>query len=751
MRSLLLSIIGLIFIGNVNATNITGQFTSVKNNDTLVMNSNITGNVTITHTGNLLITNGYTINGNLAVRGNFFRMVEGVVNGQGKAVTITNCNNVIFQSVDIITSGENAQCVNIPGGYSGTYNIVFDGGVWDNRSTSFNSRESYDGAVFWSGSFPRVNPVSEYDVIIQNVTVKNGPCQGIIVKGKFLIRNCAITTDATNIKWDSVYLYKGKQSPIGQSADNSYLILCRGAEPGTIISNNQLISGDLRGGSRGIMLENCAGTQSQPIQIFGNVGYIHAGPSGENLGGVTRVIRMRNIDGGKTSYVYVYNNTFTSMCDNDPNTTAYGSDAVGANFGFPNTSDTCKVFGNKFHNPSRTAGTNNKAFECTYGGTAPFPHLIADNEFYSSEKIGQFLDEYNGIPCSNIKLDRNTFGFINDFYVSPNRVAFVIGYSGKTSLDNIISNSKFVGGASETVKYYHTNGVGEIFFKKDVHVVVKEGALLVNAVAWVKDKYRTYPQQNINGSGKLSANYLYRSNTGDSIYNPMVYVEYNGRVDSAQLYDSVVFNFQPAVDNSPTVQVFVPEEAYNTDSIEVVVQCQDDKGLSFLQVGNTTLNISGTSYRHSYKTIYTPGNHIIDVIVADSKGQTATAVKTVKVLLDNAPIVVISSLDTIIQNSILGVDFICTDDRNLQFLSVIVDTTYSYFISGGNYSVHLDIPVTRAGVFSVAAEVIDNRGQVTIITKQVVVKPEFQEAVLNGVLNIDGVDYIFENTKVKKK
>lgn len=461
-------------------------------------------------------------------------------NGSGaNGIRVNNSNNILFDGTDIFVDGHNAQCVNIDGGYSGTYNVNFDGGEWRNNSESFTSRETYSGAVFYSGSFPAT--AGSYDVRIANIDITNGPCQGIIVKGEFIIEGCNITTDARNVYWDSVWLWQNQQAPIGQSADNSYLILCRGGEPGTIIRNNTLASGNQYGGSRGILLENCAGTSANPIEVYNNHCTIHAGPSGENLDGVTRVIRMRAIDGGTTSYIHVYDNTFIGIADNDPATTAIGMDVAVLNFGFPNSSDTCIVERNRFIAKSTTTGTKVKACESTFNGTT-FNHIVRNNYFSGSSVIIYLGDEYNGMATSKFRFQGDTLAFDPDF--TFNKKTWNIGYGGSNSLDNIAVDCKFVNGASDTnITWYASSGTNEMTLARtlDIQVLGSNALPVLGALVSVVNNYgQTVLSGTTSANGRLSGpvSYWYSSddNPDSTSYN-------NFSIKVKKLLDSTISSF----------------------------------------------------------------------------------------------------------------------------------------------------------------------------------------------------------------
>lgn len=438
-----------------------------------------------------------------------------VSGASARGMTINNSRDLLVSGTKLIVTGHNAQCVNVVGGSSGTYNLNFDGGEWRNNSESFTSRETYSGAVFYSGSFPATAGL--YDVRIANVNITNGPCQGIIVKGEFIIEGCRITTDARNVYWDSVYLWKNIQAPIGSSADNSYLILCRNGEPGTIIRNNTLVSGTQYGGSRGILLENCAGTPSNPIEVYNNHCTIHAGPSGENLKGVARVLRMRAIDGGATKFVRIRDNTFIGIADNSAATKAIGEDVAVMNLGFPNSADTCIVERNRFIAKSTTTGTKVKACESTFNGST-FSHIVRNNYFSGSSTIIYLGDEYNGMSTSKFRFQGDTLAFDPDF--TFNKKTWNIGYGGSNALDNIAIDCKFVNGASDTnITWYSTSGTNEMTLARtlDVQVLGNNALPVVGAAVTVKNNYgQTVLTGTTAANGRLAGQVSYWYSSDDN-------------------------------------------------------------------------------------------------------------------------------------------------------------------------------------------------------------------------------------------
>lgn len=353
-------------------------------------------------------------------------------------------NNITFNNTNLIIDGHNAHVIL---GYGPISEIHFNGGIWRSDSQSFTSRHAYDGAVAWLGT-PSGN--GAYDYWIENVTVANGPAQGIIaINSRILIDSCTITTDHINIGVPT------------QNA-NQYAILLAGAKGGTRITDNRIISGSNRGGSRGILIENTNGTPSEHVLIRDNTLDVHNGPDAESYGGTLRAIRLRSIDGATVSYVDIYNNTIITTADSDPATTHIGTETIGLDIKmFSSTNSPAhhiRVDSNTVYARALSSNVNAKAAAPIAYGTVDTAGLSFNyNKLYSCGTIMRLADEGNGISCRDLVMRHNTLGFMdisaatgNDSLVYANPATWILGMhpgdqlptgTGNVSIDAVYVNS----------------------------------------------------------------------------------------------------------------------------------------------------------------------------------------------------------------------------------------------------------------------------------------------------------------------
>lgn len=220
----------------------------------------------------------------------------------------------VVDTTNITIDGTDAHCV-----YMGpsVHNMQeFRGGTWTSLSTGSSDRHSYTGAV---AKFQGGSGAGEFDFHVVGVTISNGPAQGMtFAASRVWVDSCHITLDQIN-----------ELAP-DQNA-NQYGIIITGADPGSRIIGDTIISGTSRGGCRGVFIENSPGTAEDPIWVRDNYINVACGPGEESDAyGTARGLRLRTLGllGTTTSYVYCVNNTVITTADDDDSTTWIGRYAV---------------------------------------------------------------------------------------------------------------------------------------------------------------------------------------------------------------------------------------------------------------------------------------------------------------------------------------------------------------------------------------------------------------------------------------
>ncbi len=386
--------------------------------------------------------NDITVNGGTILR----RVGNGPDDGVGNyCVYMTSyTRNITFNNTNLIIDGHNAHVVK---SYGPIAELTFNGGIWRSNSQSFTSRHVYNGCVaFLEGA----SGSGAFDFLIKNVTVEYGPAQGIIVhRARAIIDSCTVTTDHINIGVPT------------QNA-NQYAIILNNCYAGTKVTNSSIISGSLRGGSRGILIENTNGNAQEHVLVRNNTLDVHNGPDAESYGGSCRAIRLRSIDGNLVSYVDVYKNTIVTTADTDPATSHIGAETIGLDIKmFSSTSHPAhhiRVDSNTVYARSLSSNANAKAASPIAYGTVDTSGLsFAYNKLYSCGTILRLADEGNGIACRDLVFRKNTLGFMdisastgNDSLAYANPATWVLGMhpgdqlptgTGNVSIDAIYVNS----------------------------------------------------------------------------------------------------------------------------------------------------------------------------------------------------------------------------------------------------------------------------------------------------------------------
>lgn len=398
-----------------------------------------------------------------------------------QAISIHNSNKLLFSGTNLIVDGHNAHCVEIDGGYSGSYNIEFSGGRWLSNSVSYTSRENYDGAVMYMGSMPANS--GNYDVSIHDVTIVNGPGQGIVLRGTSLVYNCNIMLDAYNKYWDTVYSWD--QAPIGASWANPYAILARGLEPGAKIYNNTITSGNARYGCRGILMELCGGTRANPIEIYNNIVNIKEGPNKEsgNSDGICQVMRIR---GEGDSNIYVHDNQFIGTADNNPSTTAVGLETRVFYFNTAGPNSNVIIRNNLIRAATTSAGT------VCYGMIlegAGDPSLVF--QYNRIESAGEIV-KFGGLQGSgrSFTLEKDTISFLSTSLTQ--RVTFRVGYYSGASNDNRAIDCTYLLGARDTnIVFINSNSDNALKLERmvTVNVVGSNGLPVRDATVRITNNY----------------------------------------------------------------------------------------------------------------------------------------------------------------------------------------------------------------------------------------------------------------------
>ncbi len=484
---------------------ITGQNVVLNlNQDTLVFNGNY--GISIENTNSVKIIGG-TILKTTSTGSNV------------QAISIHNANNLLFSGTNLTVDGHNAHCVDIDGGYSGSYNIEFSGGRWLSNSVSYSSRESYDGAVLYMGSMPA--NTGNYDVSIHDVTIVNGPGQGMVLRGTSLVYNCNIMIDAYNRYWDTVYTWD--QAPIGASWANPYAILARGLEPGAKVYNNVITSGTARYGCRGILMELCGGSRTRPIEIYNNVVNIKEGPNKEqgNSDGVCQVMRIR---GEGDSNLYIHDNQFIGTVDNNTATTAVGTET---RVFYLNTSGTPNsniiIRNNLIRAATTSAGTT--CYGLILEGSSDPSILLQYNRIESAGdivKIGGIQGSGRGFV-----LEKDTLSFLSTSLTQ--RVTFRVGYYNSPSNDNRAIDCTYLLGARDTnIVFVNSSGDNALKIERSVtiNVLGSNGLPVRDATVRITNNYGKVVATSTTGTrGQLVASVPYwfeSEDTPDSLnFNPI--------------------------------------------------------------------------------------------------------------------------------------------------------------------------------------------------------------------------------------
>ena len=287
---------------------------------------------------------------------------HGGTGDQNDCALLIRSNDILFYQVDMLVKGTNGHCFDVPSvGSPGMYNVEIHGGHFWNNSTAYTSRCQYDGAAFRLGQ--SYGGYGDYDYKVHGIKIVNTSGPGIMISGRTQTGNealayvyeCTLTGDARN----DFYSY-----PSGTclSSANSYAIALLKLKGNSECHDNVVTSNTSYGGSRGILIENSSGNADSTIKIYNNYVNVHEGPNAEYGEGLpVHGLRVRAIDGGTTSFINVYNNTFICEGDTTQSTTSYNSSVMPMRYSQTNTPAHIIIENNLFRSKSLTAGVSSAA------------------------------------------------------------------------------------------------------------------------------------------------------------------------------------------------------------------------------------------------------------------------------------------------------------------------------------------------------------------------------------------------------
>jgi hypothetical protein len=336
------------------------------------------------------------------------------------------------------------------------YDLRIHKGTLRSYCNAYTSRCNYDGAVVELTDPYQVDLAAvgaTYHLMIDSVTIVDGPGQGIVVTGRSsdtarymlakIIDN-TITLDARNTMY-------GSYSGTCNSCANPYGILARYMRAGTEISGNVIRSGTAYGGCRGIDIEYGLGTPANPIYIKHNDVDVHEGPNVE-FGTTNWVIPMRVRYFNAPSATYVDSNTFIGRGDSASATTHTGQWVTG--MWSSNTSEADADIRFRW-NQVRTISTHSAGvFAAGYlSDEADYDSsfYLTSNNIKSSGRIYQFggvnhngmgtviVGDTVGFEATTITGDAYTYylGYLSNSWNCANLTARDVVYVGAASDDDI--------------------------------------------------------------------------------------------------------------------------------------------------------------------------------------------------------------------------------------------------------------------------------------------------------------------------
>lgn len=410
---------------------------------------------------------------------------------------ILSGDNITIDSVDCTVDGHNSNIVNCQGGYAYTYLVTAREGTWLNYSQSFSSRETSNSATWFTGTL--LAHEDDFNCIIDNVDMLLNPHHAIISKAKNWIHKCSIMVDARNSFWDSTKLDDGILGGTGESADNSYAINARQTRGGTIIDSNYIYSGDNHQGSRGILLEdNLNVSVSDSVKCFGNKLNIHAGPSGENLKGVTRVVRARGIN-GTLNYMTFHDNELIGTYDKNLSTSAIGYECYGLDIGAQGgVTNNCSFYNNIIRMRNLTPGENDSG-ACIKRDGSQGNNLTYGNTLIGSTALIKVGDPFSGTGGTGLISNLDNFQFYDTTVatgdplvkIPPNKKTFVVG-GPFPACGIIVIDGAYSNGASDTAIFFESSGAvnsAQLYRSTVIYVKDLGNQPVLGATVWAIDNY----------------------------------------------------------------------------------------------------------------------------------------------------------------------------------------------------------------------------------------------------------------------
>ncbi|UCD16845.1 MAG: hypothetical protein JSV44_10355 [Candidatus Zixiibacteriota bacterium] len=420
-------------------------------------------------------------------------ILHGGAGNYNQCLRLARTNDVLISNTSMVVNGTNGHCIESASvGAPGNYNIEISGGEYWNNCHGYTSRCQYDGCAIRL-SLSSYGGYGNYHYNIHGITMHNTPGQGILISGRNQTSNAALayvydntlTGDARNSFYDDCPV---ASCGTCRSSANPYMIAMLKCAPGSQCFNNVITSGSHYGGSRGILIENCTGSPNNPIKVYGNYVDIHEGPNVEyGTGLAVHGLRMRAIDGGSLTNIWVYGNSFICTGDNLASTSAYNSSVMPLRYSNRAPFQNVTIENNLFRAKSNTPGVSSTA--------VVFDYVQADETFvFRRNRIegDGILIQYgnNASGASGIVLHEDTLAFLSPAY-DPQ--TFHVGYLSNSWVctDNYACDIVYDGNARDTNIVMANRGTLEMGLQRTlrVNVLGYNGLPVKNALVTVSNNY----------------------------------------------------------------------------------------------------------------------------------------------------------------------------------------------------------------------------------------------------------------------
>lgn len=468
-------------------TSITSAFINFNDKVCKMDNDHTGGAVGITVQGNATgytVRRGYLIMDTVANAGSDTAKRHGLPIQNMTGIRITNSGAGDFDTMRIVVDGHNANCVELLN--SGMLNVRFDSCSYTNWSQSFDSRETVGSAAIFSESLTKPASSANFNAIFKHCKVLKSPQCAWMVKGKLLVDSCVGNVDAINRRWDSIYLWGGGGvAPVGSSADNCYILICRGGVGGTIIRDCRFNSGTTNEGSRGILLENLSQTSAtDSFYVLRDTFMLHGGPTGENPTGVIRGARFRAIDGGTCKYFSVVANVMYIYGDVNSATSSYGQEAFGFQMTGSGSVSNGTIANNRIRAVNLSTSSSCHVEPMEYDGSNYQTNnlVLKNNRYWGSHYIGYFHDAYNGGSVSNYysigdtlsKIDSTTDALFIGVKFPGTFATLYVGGDASRNWSGMMQDVTYTNGASESNLVFGGNSTAAWTFKRTLSVRVED-------------------------------------------------------------------------------------------------------------------------------------------------------------------------------------------------------------------------------------------------------------------------------------